>query len=182
MDFKNLKPWLQPPDLEYFEHCLSQCKEYLEFGSGGSTIRASQLCSTVVTVETDKSFIYGLMPYCKNTTFVFVDIGRVKKEEIPKNKKVHACKYYEAPWRYAKHPDLIFVDGRYRISTLCDLLLRTKPGTRILFDDIWKPIYQDIEKLPIQYKLIYKLGEFISPDVKDPLFLTYMRKHEFDWR
>jgi len=71
----------------------------------------------------------------------------------------------------------------FRIATLCYILLNTKPGTRILFDDIIKPQYRTvIDQLPVKYTQISKMCEFISPEIKYPVLHEYIFKYEYNWR
>jgi hypothetical protein len=48
-----------------FKECLSQCKNYLEFGSGGSTFLALDFenCEKIVSVESDLNWLNHLKTF-----------------------------------------------------------------------------------------------------------------------
>ena len=178
MNFKNLKPWLTEFDCAYLEQSLKDCTEYLEFGSGGSTLLADKLCNRVTSVETDKSFIDGLLPYCRRTKFIYVDFGDVVEYGHLKTKFVPGIDYYTQPFSRGANPDLILIDGRFRIATLSYCLLTSKPGTKILFDDFQKSRYECLKKFPIPFRQLNEMCEFISPEIKLVQLYNYMKEYD----
>ena len=81
---------LPKQETEYFISKLQSCKEYLEYGSGGSTYFASSIPNLkVYSVESDKDFKENLEkdiennPDRKNNPKLYhVDIGISYKENI----------------------------------------------------------------------------------------------------
>ena len=57
-DTTYLEPHLKPLDKELFETYISNCKNYLEYGSGGSTYKASlnEKIERIISVESDLKF------------------------------------------------------------------------------------------------------------------------------
>jgi len=53
-----------------------------------------------------------------------------------------------SPWRHgAVKPDLVLIDGRFRLACFFHSLLAAAPGTPILFDDYTnRPHYQLVEE------------------------------------
>jgi hypothetical protein len=44
--------------------------------------------------------------------------------------------YAQSPWRHrAMKPDLVLIDGRFRVACFLQSLLAAEPGTRLLIDD-----------------------------------------------
>jgi hypothetical protein len=123
----------------------------------------------------------------------WVNIGPTTKWGLPLNPEanLHLFPYYsQRPWIEKKEigkqsnsisktgnasslteqirPDLILIDGRFRIACFLQCLLHAKPGTHILFDDyVGRPVYEVVEKFckPIAY--YGHLAEFLVPEIRD---------------
>jgi hypothetical protein len=131
-----------------FEMKLKKAKVYLEFGSGGSTLRACELAVPEIhTVETSKDFIDEIVKNCKSIDYNgklhthFVDIGPTKAWGYPvsSDSSIRWSNYCIAPWKALKalgsSPDLILVDGRFRVAAFLYSLTMARKGTTIFVDD-----------------------------------------------
>lgn len=67
----------------------------------------------------------------------WVDVGPVGDWGTPKGyeKRSNFRAYAEWIWSHEIKPDLVLVDGRFRVFCFLTSLLRGNPGTRIIFDD-----------------------------------------------
>ncbi len=132
---------------------IGKSSVYLEYGSGGSTIKALAEGKTVITVESDRRFLEAI----KNKTIqqglsanfhpIYADIGITAVYGNPvfvgqsKRRLARWRSYPFAPWPTLRKlgclPDVILIDGRFRVATVLHCLLEL-PDTSdclILFDD-----------------------------------------------
>jgi hypothetical protein len=145
-------PHLSSPERECFYAELESCETYLEYGSGGSTLLALTMVPVVISVENDRAFYRAVVNkgrlLAKGQYLpVFVNIGRTSLWGEPVLQRQTALRkwlwrrYAIAPWRVINRkrlcPDLIFIDGRFRVACALESLLRLPPESacRIFFDD-----------------------------------------------
>jgi len=143
------EPHMPPEARAFLEARMKACRCYLEYGSGGSTLLALRLgVPDVFSVESDRSFAEGLRAAAagarrKGTRFwlLLAEIGetgswgRPAKAEACRNWPGYALRIWEEIERAALAPDLILIDGRFRVACFLASLLKARPGTLILFDD-----------------------------------------------
>lgn len=99
----------------------------------------------------------------------WVDIGPLGRWGSPltfasrKNFKAYA----DSIWRHEEKPDLVLIDGRFRVACLFVSLLNANVGTKILFDDyLGRPKYHVVEEVlkPVRFcgrqALFVKESEF----------------------
>ena len=82
-------------------------------------------------------------------------------------------------------PDLVLIDGRFRVACLMATVLHTKPGTTILFDDYYdRPYYQVTEPMLTPVDRHDRMAEFVVADVaplRDELWRLFV-EHVTDVR
>jgi len=141
---------------------LESARNYLEYGSGRSTIRANGLVNTLVTVDSDARALADVRRKLAEegrramTKLIHVNIGLTYERGMPvftkpTRRRVRRWEDYPtAPWRYyrsiAQQPDLILVDGRFRVACVLESLLSLSPlsSTQILLDDYAARPYYDV--------------------------------------
>lgn len=118
----------------------------LEYGSGGSTVMASEMPGkTIFSVESSRVWTKMMrawfeqeqpasMPVMKHA-----NIGATGKWGTPKDGSAYQ-RYHLYPlsiWDTEgfKHPDVILVDGRFRVACALTAMLRCTRKTTLLFDD-----------------------------------------------
>jgi hypothetical protein len=163
----------------------------LEYGSGGSTALAAGMAGkTVFSVESDRRFFrqmrrwFAQNPPLAALHLSWVDVGDTKAWGRPRD---------EAAWRrypdYALsvwerrdfvHPDVVLIDGRFRVACLiATALMATRPVT-VLFDDyIRRERYRIAEDFAPRTAQIGRMARFaVEPRALNPLdlrkVLTYM--------
>ena len=160
-----MEPHFDEYSTQYFRDQLSKARNYLEYGSGGSTILANQMVTNLVSVDSDASFLADVRRKLSETDrramakLIHVNIGLTVDWGMPVFTKPTARRvrrweeYAKAPWRYfrtiGQQPDLILVDGRFRVACVLESLLCLSPlsETKILLDDyIDRPEYSVIEQ------------------------------------
>lgn len=170
-------PHMEPEGLAHFERRLREAKIYLEYGAGGSTVLAAQLGVDVIhTVESDKNFLEALrqrVSQCQVPTRLhthYVDLGPTKEWGMPIDLGCAARwpRYCVAPWANfigaGIQPELILIDGRFRVACFLASLLFARLGTVILFDDYFnRPHYHVVEKHVPHNARAGRMAEFIVP-------------------
>lgn len=118
----------------------------LEYGSGGSTIVAADLPGkTVFSVESDAGWAAGFSSWFavnppKSTVHLHVvDIGETGDWGTPVDKRGWR-RYHQYPlsvWDRADfiHPDVVLIDGRFRLACFLTVLYRISRPVAVFFDD-----------------------------------------------
>jgi hypothetical protein len=138
-------PMLEGELHEELSAAMRTAGSYLEYGSGGSTLLAAKLVrGRVVSVESDRAFRNAITAAIapedrERVTVLHVDVGPTTRFGRPLLPLHHRWEEYPvAPWRVMRAPpDLIFVDGRFRVACVLTCLLRLPPtwDGRIYIDD-----------------------------------------------
>ena len=143
---------------------LEECKSkiVLEFGSGGSTLLLAPSAKKIVSIESDKKFskIMNNEIYKRNlqakATVLYANIGPTKSygQPIVFLKPLYKFKYknyietYFRLDREVLEPQVVFIDGRFRIWCAVECCKRIKHNFTLIVDDYFnRPDYQIIEKL-----------------------------------
>lgn len=168
-------PHMSELETERFVELLQVSKCYLEYGSGMSTLKAVELdIPKIFSVESSQLWIDGIkskiedMEYDGNCILIKTDIGPVGKWGTPSFdfKWKNYWQYPLAIWDYIKNddasPDLILIDGRFRIACFLACFLYADKGTRILFHDyVNRDCYHSIANLIKPELIIDSMAEFI---------------------
>lgn len=171
---EHLKPHLGKSGLAHFETLASKAHCYLEYGSGGSTLRAHNVgAKQIISVDSSKAWTQALKTQLngsKSIQLIHADIGETGKWGKPSNgERMHDFhNYMIAPWQYAfdqgiaSEVDLIMIDGRFRVASFLYSLLCAESGTHILFDDYaFRPRYHIVEAFCAKHKSYGRMAEFI---------------------
>ncbi|WP_421418458.1 hypothetical protein [Agrobacterium tumefaciens] len=169
---------------------MSSSNCYLEFGTGGSTIMALDSgVSMLVGVESDWVWLRGVKIRAKELTHN-VDVqlihsnigdtcewGFASSEARWKNWYGYAV----APWHTRSfanfEPDLILIDGRFRVACLLASLIFAPKGCRIFFDDYTDRLhYHHVEDIVKPVRTIGRMAEFVVQQEidKDRLWLSFL--------
>jgi len=165
-----------------FDEAIKGARHYLEFGSGGSTIRALQRSKAMIyTVETSPEWIdhirkYVLVRYFekKRLRIFFVDIGPTRTWGYPGSDtfKNMFGTYSSNIFQYidSKLLDLVLIDGRFRVACALKVVLECHKNRniRILIHDFWdRPRYQILLKYLIPLKKADTMGLFSIDEKSD---------------
>jgi hypothetical protein len=165
---------MQPESIIAFQEKLKVAKIYLEYGSGASTVRACELgVPETHTVETSRDFLNGVLKDCAaidskaKISAHFVDIGPTKAWGYPVSRAksgqwpAYCSLAWEALHAEDKNPDLILVDGRFRVAAFLYSLMMCKVGTSILFDDYSnRHRYHSVEEIIKPIAMHGRMAEF----------------------
>lgn len=123
---------------------LADADHFLEYGSGGSTRLATTMdLKSLTSVESDSAFLqsvdYHVRRDAPNLDWrpMFVDIGATAFLGYPKTLKARTrwARYPLTPWTQSANPDLILIDGRFRVACALAAARYAAPGTRVFVDD-----------------------------------------------
>lgn len=136
---------------------VSSCQNYLEFGSGSSTIVVAGIGKPLTTVESSPKFLSFVESRCRHIrpdspvssmNFVHGDIGETGpwgRPIFPSHKRPQRWRNYPlAPWIElggTYRADLVLVDGRFRVACALALVLHQK-------DTDWDLLVDDFSDRP----------------------------------
>jgi hypothetical protein len=156
--------------LSAFSEAVRSSKCYLEYGSGNSTVLASKFAQRIISVESDAVFsraVKKMLPERAGINLINVDIGLTREWGYPifsrpTERRIRRWKKYpQAPWElYNFSPDLILIDGRFRVACALESLLHIGEDTRILVDDYPGRPYEVIEVFANRTSIHGTMAEF----------------------
>lgn len=156
---------------------LSKSIYYLEFGSGYSTLLASKNPDiSIVSMESDQEYLNFLQEKIRsqginlsNIAFVHLDIGPTKEWGWPSSALNASVFPNYAVGAMSKlklkefTPDLILIDGRFRVASFLWSLLMF-PKAVILFDDyLERDYYHVVEEVLRPKEKVGRIAIFKAP-------------------
>ena len=151
----------------------SRAATILEYGSGGSTVIAARAGARTFSVESDADWARNLGTWLAENaldgtvTLHHADIGPTRHWGRPQKRRLrHLRRYLDYPhsvWRRPdfRHPDLILVDGRFRVACLLAAMERIERPTRLLFDDYAnRPGYHVVEEIVTPSRMVDRMAVF----------------------
>lgn len=164
----------------------------LEYGSGGSTILASeQPAKLVFSVESDHAWAIRLqheidLLNLPSPALVYhVDIGPTGNWGRPLSPEAWTRfhRYPLAIWDepFFRQPDVVLIDGPFRPACLMAVLLRTQKPVTVLFDDYTeRPAYHSVEAFLKPTEMVGRMAVFdVEPRPFDPSETGAIMDHFF---
>ena len=151
----------------------------LEYGSGGSTFLALEAgAEFVMAVESDAVWAQSIEKKLaaqhdpERFRVHHADIGRTIKWGRPANStgfaRYHgyALSVYGMPW--FREPDLVLIDGRFRVACFLTVMLKVRRDVTVLFDDYFdRPEYHWVEDF---FKPVASAGRMARFEVENRPF------------
>tara|TARA_Y200000002_G_scaffold382817_1_gene401472 strand:+ start:4633 stop:5271 length:639 start_codon:yes stop_codon:yes gene_type:complete len=152
--FSTKKKSLFDGDDLLFKKSIEDIRIYGEYGCGeSSTWMLKNTSSLVISVDTSKEWVEKVKTKNKNyqsrLIINHVDLGKVGNWGRPLryDKSSNFSDYTDYIWKQTEKPNLVLVDGRFRVCCFLTSLKFAKPGTKIIFDDyVNRPHYHFVEK------------------------------------
>jgi hypothetical protein len=194
------KPHFDIQGLECFCKYISESKTYLEYGSGGSTVAAytSGSVDNIISIDSDERWLSKLkielnkvpIQTKSNVFTIHCNIGSVGDWGIPKDSTEfkNYWLYSSAPWNLAQehllNPDLILIDGRFRVASFLFSLISAREYSRILFDDYFdRPQYFEVERFCRPSKKYGRMAVFeVNKNFSMPEIVSTYAKYSTDFR
>ncbi len=137
-----------------FKKHAAALKSYGEYGVGESTNWVHKNTgATITSVDTSKEWIDTVksqVGVSNRLDMKFVDVGILSSwgRPVDYSKRENFGRYIRAIWNSDSAPELILVDGRFRVACFLYSLLMAKAGTKIIFDDYSnRPHYHVVEEI-----------------------------------
>lgn len=141
-----MKPHLDDKDYQMFLKKILWCDKYLEFGCGGSTFEAIKHgVYECISIESDREWIDKVKKEVgEQPLFIHKDIGTKPNtwgypaEDCTDDKKRRYSDFPDC------NPDLIMIDGRFRVACCLKCWEHIDEETVIFFDDFLNREYYHI--------------------------------------
>ena len=137
-----------------FKNLISEVKTYFEYGCGKSTeYMYKKSNASIFSVDTSKEWAAKTLNLSKDSNrerlnVKWIDVGDVADWGYPISfeRKQNFVKYANWFWEFGLKPDLVVIDGRFRILCFLTSIKFASIGTQIIFDDYTnRPFYHVAE-------------------------------------
>lgn len=159
---------------EMFKRHVADVKTYGEYGAGLSTKWILRETDAIAhSVDTDQKWVTSVQLECDNTKRLnarYCDVGQVQDWGWPADyaKRDNFQTYTRAWWTDGVSPDLVLVDGRFRVCCFLTSLKHAEPGTKIIFDDYFnRPQYHLVEEYLKPVEKCNRQALFVKPSDTD---------------
>ena len=151
---------------------LDGAGRYLEYGCGlSSEFVASNYDCQIRSVETSREWAEKIQASLGQRAHIFpVDLGPVGPWGRPESysHRRQFTEYCEAGFKDDYDPNVVLIDGRFRVAVFLTALLRVSPGAQIIFDDYPdRPYYHVVEEIISPVELSEHQAKFICPGELD---------------
>lgn len=149
---------LPPAEADWLRAAYQAADVILEYGSGGSTVMASEMAGkTITSVESDRNWVAMMQrwfeenPSASTPMIHHADIGPTGEWGMPDGDKRWRAwpKYPLEIWQAEdfQQPDVVLIDGRFRVGCLLAVLFAAKKPVTVYFDDYAnREAYHDVER------------------------------------
>ncbi len=158
-------------DDEIFKSVISDCEIYAEYGCGASTIWvANNTTAKIYSTDSSGEWIQKVKDDCPSDRAIHLhhaDLGRLGKwgRPISHEKCENFSDYTDWVWQQGISPDLILVDGRFRVCCFLTSLLSAREGSKIIFDDYTnRPHYHFVERYLKRSDVCGRQALFVVPE------------------
>jgi len=156
-------------DWSLFRIAISQCHNLLEFGCGNSTkFVAENFPCNIRSVETDANWAAAVSSEnLPSVEIIHVDLGPVGTWGRPLDyaQRNQFASYLSAGFAGDFVPDVVLIDGRFRVAAFCFVLINTAVGTKIVFDDYAvRPWYKVVEEIVAPTHIGSRQALFVRPE------------------
>ena len=164
------------------EAAFGAATRILEYGSGASTALAARLGRPIISVESDREWAGLVREYLAGVSDLaqvhHVNVGPTGERGMPTRPRFHRLfhAYPLSVWDRPDlgEPDLVFIDGRFRLACLLAVRLRARQPTAVLIDDYAaRPHYHAAEKIARKDGMAGRMARFtVTPGPIPPEMLT----------
>ena len=145
----SIKPRMSDGEIVAYAAQLKEAHVVLEFGMGGSTcLAAAQPIGQLYSVEADQDWINRCLAMPEVTPLVRAgrlvthrpEIGPIATYSMPTDPGTASLwpSYSLSIWNRLEHtPDLVLIDGRFRVSCFLQAIMRLPKSTKYVIHDFW---------------------------------------------
>lgn len=150
---------LPPEAAQALSDAYADARVILEYGSGGSTVLAAGMAGrTVFAVESDAAWLRAMRAYfdanppAADVRLHHADIGPTRDWGHPADaRRMRRWPGYAlSVWDRDDflHPDVVLIDGRFRVACLLTVAFRCTRPVTVLFDDYrGRKVYHGVEDM-----------------------------------
>jgi hypothetical protein len=155
-------------EASFIKH-VSKAKVYAEYGVGQSTDWVHRNTSAMIlAVDSSKQWIHKVIADKSGPRIDarWVDLGPLGEWGRPLTYKLrdNFVHYVKSPWVRSATPDVVLIDGRFRVCCFLTSILHATPDTIIVFDDyIDRPHYHIVEELLAPFEWCGRQAIFSVP-------------------
>lgn len=153
-----------------FKRVVGRASSYGEYGCGRSTEWViANTDARVLAVDSSNEWIKSVenaTNYNERLTAHYVDVGPIGDWGRPESYAHRASfvEYTDWIWEQEPTPQVVLVDGRFRVACFLTAVLRATPGTTIIFDDyLDRPHYHIVEEIVPRAELCGRQCRFVVP-------------------
>ena len=173
-------------DDELFKNLIKKSNIYFEYGCGLSTeyVYKNTNCK-IFSVDTSLDWINKIKNIEKKEenrlNLTWIDVGDIGDWGYPLSykKRENFSKYANFFWTLNLKPDLVLIDGRFRVYCFLMILKYALEGTKVLFDDYTNRSYYHVaeEYLPIIEKcgrqVLFEITGELKKNINDTEILSF---------
>ena len=161
-----------PAEAAALQSAYQSAEVVLEYGAGGSTLVAADLAGRLVfAVESAAAWVtrmeawFRANPPKARVVLHHGNIGKTRDWGFPVDNRTVArwSSYPVSVWDRPdfEHPDVVLIDGRFRLACALTVLFRiTRPLTVLIDDYIDRPSYHEAEPMLGQPEMIGRMARF----------------------
>lgn len=150
-------PRMSDGEAELFLSFAKNSRDYVEFGTGGSTFVASNnVHNSILSIDSSQEWLNQVAAACTlsrtKPELKFIDIGPTKDWGFPRDAsdKSRWPDYHSTIWGNPRsaEADLYLVDGRFRVACFAQIVLHCKPSAIIgIHDFSSRPAYHCVREI-----------------------------------
>ena len=170
-----------------FKEILKNTDTYFEYGCGKSTEFVYKYTSaSIYAVDTSREWVNKLQGIAitsapRRVNLNWVDVGKVADWGYPVSfeRRENFRVYAELMWRDKISPDLVLIDGRFRVFCFLTSIKFAPTGTKILFDDYTnRPFYHVVEEFCERIdtcgrQALFEVSQSAKSKVTDEILSTF---------
>jgi hypothetical protein len=167
-----------------FKNTIATAKIYAEYGCGASTIWvANNTNCDIYSVDSSKKWLAIVQEKITRLNSVnlhWADVGEIKAWGRPLNYEKFDNFNSYTDWFWSKNisPDVVLIDGRFRVCCFLTSLLHANEGTFLIFDDYAdskRTHYWFVERFIKPVRTFGRQALFVVPN-KNTLDLDLLKK------
>jgi hypothetical protein len=150
-------PNMSGEEAALFLSFVRNSRDYVEFGTGGSTVVASKhVKNSILSVDSSRDWLDRVSLACDSSQtkpqLMFIDIGPIGHWGFPVDGSTRSRwpDYHSTIWNtpHSADADLYFVDGRFRVACFAQVVLHCKPNAIIgIHDFSSRPAYHRVREI-----------------------------------
>jgi hypothetical protein len=187
-----LAPHMTDAESSLYRQLLTEVECVVEYGAGGSTFMAlDSAARKIISIESDRRWVRQLRRNWRvlfaeirgRLSLRYIDIGPVRKKwSSPKDE---SCRhlwpaYAKGPWPCS--PDLVLIDGRFRVACIAQAALNAPQATIVVHDFWTRPHYHATLDILSECGRADTLGVFKAKACSADLATRLFEQFSYDYR